>query len=117
MQQDVLGFDIPVDDVAVVHELDCVAHLPHHVLNSFLLEAALLSQGGVHVSTAAGLQDEVEMVIVAETGVQLHDVWVVQVALDLYFPHQLVDEPGLPFENAFRDFLEGTDEVGPTVTT
>jgi hypothetical protein len=115
MHEYVFGLDVPVDDVAVVHELDSVAHLLEDAADAVFGEAAVLLEGGVDVASAADLEDEVDVVFVGEEGVELHNVGVVQEDLDLDLPNQLVDELLLPMENALGDLLERTHEVGGLV--
>ena len=111
MQQNVLGFDIPVYHVLIVHELDSMADLLHHLADLFFDKSALFSQRGVHIATEARLKDQVQVFLVAEEGVQLDYVGVVQEALDLHFSDKLVYEAGLAFKYFFGDFFQGADEV------
>lgn len=115
VEQDVFGLEVAVDDVAVVHELHGLADLLHHQPRLLLLEPPVLLQRGVHVPPAAQLHRQVEVLLVREEAVQLHDVGVVQETLDLYFANDLPDELVLALEDALGYFLEGADEVGEFV--
>ena len=98
MQQNVLRLDISVYDVTVVHELDSVTDLPSYASDSLLLEPAGLPERVIDVSIQTRLEDEVEMVLVLEKGVELDDVRVVQVALNFDLSRQLVDKAFSPLE-------------------
>lgn len=69
MEKNVLRFYISVDDIAIVHEFNGMADLSHHSSDFFLRKSALFSQGWVDITSAAGLKDEVKVVLVAEEGV------------------------------------------------
>ena len=114
MEEDVLRLDVAVDDVAVVHELDGVADLLDDAAHLLLGEPSLAAQAAVDVASAAQLQHQVQVVLVAEVGVELHDVGVVEVALDLYFPDELVDVL-LRLEDLLGDLLQRAEEVGVLV--
>lgn len=53
VEKDVLRFDVPVDDVAVVHELYRMAHLLYHRSHLLLWETALCTKGVVDIPPAA----------------------------------------------------------------
>ncbi len=98
MQQNVLRLDISVYDVTVVHELDSVTDLPSYASDSLLLEHTGLPERVVDFSIQTRLENEVEMVLVLEKGVELDDVRVVQVALNFDLSRQLVDKAFSPLE-------------------
>jgi hypothetical protein len=83
--EDVFGFDIPMDDIAIMHELNGMANLLYHTLYLLFRKSSLAPQVVVDVASATELEDQVEVLLVREEGVELHDVWVVQVALDFDF--------------------------------
>lgn len=114
MEEDVLGLDIAVDDIAVVHELDGVADLLDDSAHLLLSKPPLAAEAGVDVAAPAELEHEVEVVLVGEVGVELHDVGVVEVALDLDLADQLVDVL-LGLEDLLGDLLERAQEVGGSV--
>ena len=84
MEKDVLGLEVAVQDIVVVHILHSVADLLDDQPDLVLGEAALLFEVVVHVPVGAELQQQVEVVVFDENGVELGDVWVVQEGLDLY---------------------------------
>lgn len=59
MKQDILWLDIPVDDIAVVHELYRVADLTSDAPDPFLPETALFLEVIVDIPSAAEFQHEV----------------------------------------------------------
>jgi hypothetical protein len=101
-----------VDDIAVMHKLDGVADLSHHCANLLFIKASLSFERIVNISAAAGLQNEVEMFIVIEKAIELHDVRVVEVALYFYLSGQLIDEPVFSLEYLLRYFFQGAYEFG-----
>ena len=116
VEEDVLRLDVTMDDVTVVHELYRMAGLLYHRSRLLLRETALGTKGVVHISPAAQLQYEIKRFLVGEEGVELDDVGVVEVALNLDLPHQLVDESLFSLEDAFGDLLECAEEVGGLVS-
>lgn len=114
MEEDVLGLDVTMDDVAVVHELDGMADLLDNPAHFFLSEPSLAAEAGVYVSAAAELEHEVEVFLIGEVGVELHDIGVVEVALDLDLADKLVYVL-LGLEYLLGDLLERTQEVGGLV--
>jgi hypothetical protein len=56
VEQDVLRLDVAVDDIAVVHKLDRVAHLPHHVPHPLLSKTAVFPQRSIDVASATGFE-------------------------------------------------------------
>lgn len=111
MEEDVLGLDVTMDDVTVVHELDDMADLLDNPAHFLLSEPSLIAEAGVDVSAAAELEHEVEVFLIGEVGVELHDVGVVEVALDLDLADQLVYVL-LGLEYLLGDLLERTQEAG-----
>lgn len=116
MHEDIFWFDIPVDDVTVVHKLDGVAHLFENIASFFFWESSLFLKIAVDVATAAQLEDEVEIFLISEVRVELDDVRMVQKTLDFYLPNQLINELLLTFENSFGNFFECAYEVGWAVS-
>lgn len=89
MEDDVLGLQVPVDDLALVHVVQRPADLLHDDLGHLLGELALLLEEGVELPRGAQFLHQVDVFLVREEGVELHHVGVVQKRLDLYLPHQL----------------------------
>ena len=116
MEQYVFRFDVPVDDIAVMHEFYGVADLPRDAPDPLLSEAALLLEAVVDIPAAAEFKHQVEVVLICEEGVQLHDIRMVQITLDLYLSYQLADELHLSLEDVLRDLLDRTDEVSRLMT-
>ena len=74
MEEDILRFYISMNDIAIVHELNRIANLFHHFLYSLFGESALFSERCVYVTTATGLENEVEILIITEKSIELDDV-------------------------------------------
>jgi len=81
--QDVLGLDVPVDDVLPVQVLERRRHLRDVLGRLPLGEAVFAAQVLVQLSLAGKLENEEHPLAVVEMPVQLQDVGVAKVALDL----------------------------------
>lgn len=91
MKENVLGLEIPMNDVIVVHELKGVTDLPDDGFDLSLSQYFLPSQVSVKISRKAQFQYQINMGLVREKCIKLHYVRMVQVKLNLNFPHQLND--------------------------
>jgi hypothetical protein len=77
MNQYIFRFDIPVDDIVIMHELNCKTDLPDDTPHLLLCKPALLLEVIVDISAPAEFENQVEVVLVCEEGVELNDVGVV----------------------------------------
>jgi hypothetical protein len=64
VEKDVLGLDIPMDDVAVMHELNGMAHLLGDASNLLLGKATFRFEIIVDVACTAQFEDEVKVVLI-----------------------------------------------------
>ncbi len=64
MEKDVLGFEIPVDDIVIVHELKRVADLADDGLDFSLGQDFLPPQVGIKVARKAQFQHQVNVGLV-----------------------------------------------------
>lgn len=117
MEKNVFRFDVSVNDIVVMHKLNCMAHLLNDVLHSLFRKTAFLAHRCVDVASTARFEDEVEMVLVAEEGVKLGDIGVIEKALDFDLSDQLVDEPEFSFKYFFWYFFEGADKLCRFIST
>jgi hypothetical protein len=115
LKQNVLRLDVSVNDVIIVHEIDGVRYLSGDASHFIFGELLFLLEVSVEVASEAVFEHEVKVFLVVEEGVELSDVGVVQKALNFYFSNELSDVTHVVCEEAFLDFLEGTDEVGKLV--
>ena len=74
MQEDVIGFDVSVHDVAFGEDFEGLDHLAEEEEGFFLVEGALLLHEFVHGAAVAELVDEVEVVCCFEHVDVLDDV-------------------------------------------
>lgn len=110
MHDDVLRFDVPVDDLGVVEYFYCRAYLLHergyfnlgHGFSAFKLL--------VELSAHANLQDDVDVLFIVKTAVHLDDVGVVEKGLNLQFPDELLCD-FLLLEQFFLYHFESTDKT------
>ena len=90
--QQILWLDITMNDVFRVDVLQCLAHLKN--VASWLLlrerQHDLALQVLVELALWTVLQDQIDLILVKEKAIKLHDIWMSQMALDLNFPKQLV---------------------------
>jgi hypothetical protein len=78
MEEDVLGLDIPVDDVFPVHILDGLANLLDYILDCpFGHAVSLILDALVQVKAETGFEQKVDAGAIDVEVVQLHNVWVV----------------------------------------
>lgn len=111
MDKNVFRLYISMDNIAIMHELYSMADLPYHCSDFLLLKSSLFPQRSIYVPPATRLQNQIKVFFIAEVSIKLNYVWMIQKALNFNFSHKLVDEPRLPFEDFFGNFLEGTDEI------
>lgn len=105
MEKNVFWFDIPMNNITIMHKLDSMANLPNYSSYNFLAKPPLFSQRSVYISSTTGFQNEVQMILVMKKGIKLDNVGVIEVTLDFDFPHQLVDKPSFSLEYFFGDFF------------
>lgn len=107
MKEYVLWLDVSMDDITVMHELNCVADLFDDALNLLLGESALITQVSVNVPSAAEFQHKVQVFLIREISVKLNNVGVVEVALYFDLSDELVDVL-FRLEDLLWDLLERT---------
>lgn len=110
MKQNVLGFDIAMNDITVMHELNCVADLTDHSSDFLFRKTALFFERRVYIASTARLQDQIKVILVAEKGIKLNNVGMIKIALNFDLSNELIDETGFSFKYFFGDFLERTNE-------
>lgn len=93
--EDVLGLDVPVDDVLAVQVAQRARHLRDVLRGLPLGEAVLAAQVLVELALAGELDDQEHALAVVEVAVQLQDVGVPQVALDLDLAAHLALDPAV----------------------
>ena len=68
-QDDVLGFDVPVENVGVVHVAESLADLPHLLRDLLFGHSSFTSDGAVKGTFLHVLQDEVDVLLLLEAAV------------------------------------------------
>ena len=86
--QDVLGFDVSVDEPLLVHIVNATADLDEKVKRSIFTEELFLPYQIKQVSFACILQSQVNGVLVFKTGIQSTDILVVQLFLNSDFSYK-----------------------------
>lgn len=95
MEEYILGFEVAMEYVVILHVLYCMAHLLDDASDFILWESALQPEVLVEGARRAQLHEKVEVCLVCEDGVELHDVGVVQEALDFYLADPLGEHFGV----------------------
>lgn len=87
-QDNIFRFDIPMEYLMLVHEVDCLQQVADNIGGALLTQGFPRRDDVVQLPVASQLHYRVEVLLVAEVPVVAYDVGVVQEALDL----QLSDE-------------------------
>lgn len=90
MHDDILGFDIPVDDLVGVQLTDGRDYLSHDPSHPGLRHADAGLELLVELAAQGDLEYDVDIVGVVEVAVHFGDVRVVQEYLDLQLPDELL---------------------------
>ena len=85
----VFRFEVPVDDLVLVHVVKSPAGLTDYVSGHVFRDSSSLLQKTIELSGNAQLHSQVYKLLVREETVHLYDVGVVQEHLDLDLPQQL----------------------------
>ena len=96
-------------DVTLVHVVKRFADLLHDDTHKPLVELLPTLEEGEELPRVAELLQQVDVLAVAEEGVQLHNVGVVQEGLDLDLPNELHCQ--LAVHIVLFDSLQGADET------
>ena len=109
--EEILGFNIPVDNVFGVEVDKSVGHLVDVNGTPTFGKAAILHKLLVHFALAGEFKHEEDAILVVEVAVETKNVGVPKVLLDLDFASDLFLNPG--FHNLFLvKAFEGEDVVG-----
>ena len=103
-QDDVLGFDVPVENVRVVHVAESLADLPHLLRDLFFGHSSFTSDAAVEGPFLHVLHHDVEVESITEKAVNLDDVGMVRVEIYLQLHHELVKHQ---LNVLFLDLLDG----------
>lgn len=106
MQEYVLGFDVSVDDVVIMHELDSMTDLPDHIFGFVFSETPLFLERGISIASTARLQNQIQKFLITEKSIELDDIRMVKKTLDFYFADQLIEKFGLSVEDLLWDALQ-----------
>ena len=98
-----------MNDITIMHELDSVTDLFDDFSHLLFLISALVLQLAVDVTTEAEFENQVEIVLIRKESIQLHDIWVIKVALYFYFSDQLGDIS--PMKIAFGIFFSANRKL------
>ncbi len=110
-KEEVLGFDVPVDDVLRVEVGEGVGHLVDINGAAALRERAVLCELLVELALAGKLEHEKDALLVVEVAIEAEDVGMSEVLLDLDFATDLLLDSGLDDLGLVKT-LEGEDVVG-----
>lgn len=106
MQENVLGFDVSVNHIIIMHKLNCMANLSHHTFSSFFSKTALFLECGIGIASTARFQYQVQKFLITEKSIELNYVRMVKKTLNFDLADQLVHKFGLTLEDLLRDALQ-----------
>jgi len=69
MKQNVLGFNISMNYIAIMHKLNSMTNLSDHPSHSLLCKTTLFPQRRIDISSAAGFENEIKIILVTEKGI------------------------------------------------
>lgn len=69
MKKDVFWFDIPMDDITIMHELDCMTHLLDYASHSLFRKTPFSAKSIVNVASTAKLKYKVKIVLIVKKSV------------------------------------------------
>ena len=114
MEDDVLGFEVSVDDLIFVHVIEGFEALLDDVFGKGFGKFAFFFQVVVELAGVTQFKHEVDEFVVAEKCVQLDDVGMGEEALDLDFADELNQEFLIDFQLVYA--FNSTDEAGVLVS-
>lgn len=109
--QQILGFDVTVNDVLLVTIVQGVGEIDNVFSSSLLGESNLSSELLVELAAVRVLKNEVDTSLVEEISVHSKDVSMTKVALDLNLATQLVLDVGTQ-QLRFSENFNGDDPLG-----
>jgi len=77
LQNDILGFDVPMDDAESVQVTYSLAYLFDDVAGSLLAEPDLLREHAIELAARPEFQQQVHILLVIKETEELDDVWVI----------------------------------------
>ena len=89
MEDNILGLQISVDNLVFVHIVQSFKCLLKDIFGQRFGYFAFLFQKIVQLPWVAQFEHQVHVLSIAEKGVHLDNVWMLQETLDLYFPDNL----------------------------
>ena len=87
MVDNILRFQIPMNDLILMHVVKCSTDLLYNISRHFFIYFSLLLEEAVELSRKTELQDQVDKLFIRKERKHLYYVWMVQESLDFYLTH------------------------------
>ena len=115
MEEYILSFDIPVDNIMFMQIFDCLRNLFNVLFYLFLHHTVILILAHVleQISAEAGLEKEIDVVLINKELIDVYDVWVVEKALYFDLSNKLIKT--ILIQEGSIDHLQAIDEIGSLV--
>ena len=117
MEQDILWFYVPMNNIMIMHELNSMADLLYHVVDLFFSIMSFSLHVIVDISTATKLHHQIDIFIIAKVWVKLHNIGMVKKGLNFNLLNQLIYKFLLIFKDFLTNFLQGAYEICLFVAT
>ena len=111
MQQDILWFYVPMNNIMIAHELYSMTDLLYHVFDLFFSIMSFSLHVIVDVSTATKLHHQIDSLFIAKVWVKLYNIGMVKKSLDFNLLNQLIYKFLLIFKDFLTNFLQGAYEI------
>lgn len=86
MVKNVLGFQIPMDNMVFMDVVDALANLPDYHFSQVLFHWLVLFKKIIQLAWPTKLQNQVDMSGVSEKRIQFNNIGMVEKHLNLYLP-------------------------------
>jgi len=117
MEQNILWFYVPMNNIMIMHELNSMADLLYHVFDLFFSIMSFSLHVIVDVSTATKLHRQINILFIAKAWVKLHNIGMVKKGLNFNLLNQLIYKFLLIFKDFLINFLQGAYEICLFVAT
>ncbi len=90
MEQDIFGLDVAVEYVHLVHILHRLTDLLREIFHLFFRKALPMFDRWIKVFTEAGLEQQVDVMLIDVKMVKFDDIGMLQIRLYFEFPYELI---------------------------
>jgi hypothetical protein len=68
-KNDIFWFDVPMEDLVLVHETDCIEQISDHKRSSFFRKKRAVRDDVVKLTIGSELENDIEMSLVTKTSI------------------------------------------------